>query len=116
MPSPIVLIAVVAALLIVAFAVWTLRRRGGERSTAPDLPPPPGGNGRTSKVRVLGTDQNAREARDEALREEIASLGREAEFAENRGLDRRAERLREMIEDRRRQLSSHSPSTPEGPR
>lgn len=106
MPSPIVLIAVVTALLIAAFTVWALRRRGGERSTGPDLPAPPGGNGRTSKVRVLGSDQNAREARDEALREEIASLRREAEFAENRGLDRRAERLRQMIEDRRRQLSS----------
>lgn len=109
MPSPIALIVVVAALMIVTVLVRTLRRRQRERSTGPDLPSPPGGSGRTSKVRVLSSDQNAREARDEALREEIASLQREAEFAQNRGLDRRAERLRDMIEDRRRQLRSRSP-------
>lgn len=107
MPSTPVLIAIAAGVVLVVLAAVLLSRRGRTHGSGPDLPPAPGGGGeRTSKVRVLPSAENARQARTKALTEEMESLRREAEYAEQRGLDRRAERLRAMIDDRRRQLGS----------
>lgn len=107
MPATTVLIAVAAAVVLGAVVAVLLARRDGSGSSAPDLPQAPGGAGeRTSKVRVLPSAENAREARTQALTAEMESLQREAQYAEKRGLDRRAQRLRAMIEDRRRQLES----------
>lgn len=109
-----ILIAIAAGVVLVAVvATLVARRRRDTDTSGPDLPPAPGGSGeRTSKVRVLPSAENAREARTEALHAEMESLSREAQYAEQRGLDRRAERLRAMIEDRRRQLESRRSDAP----
>lgn len=107
MPATPVLIAIAAGIVLVAIVAAFITRRRRSPSSGPDLPSAPGGSGeRTSKVRVLPSAENAREARVEALTAEMESLQREADYAQKRGLDRRAERLRAMIEDRRRQLES----------
>lgn len=109
MPATPVLIAIALGIVLVAVVATLVARRRRTRSSGPDLPQAPGGSGeQPSKVRVLPSVENAREARVEALNAEMESLRREAQYAEKRGLDRRAERLRAMIEDRRRQLESRS--------
>lgn len=96
-----------AAVLVIVVAVVLLRRRRPAREEGSSLFPPSSGDGSGGQVRLLEGDDTARQARIDALRGEVKSLRREAAYASQRGLDRRAERLESLIAEREEQLKQH---------
>lgn len=99
-------VPILAAILVLAgvYVVW--RRRRSDRESGSQVFPPPS-SGESAQVRLLEGDEVANEARVEALRGEVKSLRREAQYAAQRGLDRRAERLQSLIAEREEQLSRY---------
>lgn len=97
--------AILAVVLVGVAVVLVLRRRGGDREPSAVFPPSSADSG--AQVRLLEGDDTARQARVEALQGELRSLRREVAYAEQRGLDRRAERLRSLIAEREEQLDHH---------
>lgn len=98
--------AILAAGLVVLTVVVLVRRRRGE-AEEPSAVFPPSSADSGAQVRLLEGDDTARQARVEALQGELRSLRREVAYAEQRGLDRRAERLRSLIDEREDQLQRH---------
>lgn len=101
--------AILAAGLVVLAVVLVLRRRGGGEEPSAVFPPSSGAES-GAQVRLLEGDDTARQARVEALKGELRSLRREVSYAEQRGLDRRAERLESLIAEREEQLRHHDPA------
>lgn len=100
----------VAVVLLVALLLG--RRRPGPENSAQAVGDASGTPEPSTRVRVLASEQAADDARVKALRHEIESLGREAHYASERGLGRRAERLQELIDERRHELESREGTVP----
>lgn len=97
-------LALAAVLVVVGAIVIVRRRRRGDRDEGSSVFPPSSSGEGARQVRLLEGDDTARQARIEALRGEVKSLRREATYASQRGLDRRAERLESLISEREEQL------------
>lgn len=98
-----------AVLILLGVALFVRRRRDREEPPSSVFPPSSGAEG-GAQVRLLEGASSARQARIDALRGEVKSLRREADYAAQRGLDRRAERLRELIDEREQQLHEERPA------
>lgn len=98
-----ILVAVIALLVVVGL----LRRRRGPRSEASSVFPPASTEDRGFQVRLLEDRAVAQDARVAALRGEVQALRREASYAQQRGLDRRAERLQALVTEREEELAKH---------
>lgn len=95
--------AVVVAVVVVVGAVVAWRRRA-RRAVPSEVMPGSSREQGGFQVRLLEDDAAARSARLKALRGEVEGLRREASYAEQRGLDRRAERLQALIAEREQEL------------
>lgn len=98
---------VLAVTLVVLGVIVAVRRRGRTDEETSAVFPPSSGTDSGAQVRLLEGSDTARQARVEALEGELRSLRREVAYAEQRGLDRRAERLRSLIDEREEQLQRH---------
>lgn len=103
--------AILAAILALLAVIVLLRRRSRDRREPSTVFPPSSApeEGR-GQVRLLEDNQVAHQARVDALRGEVKSLRREASYAAQRGLDRRAQRLEELIAEREEELDRHEPA------
>lgn len=94
-----------AILVLVVVVVYVRRRRDGASETSSVFPPSRSEGG--FQVRLLEDREVAHDARITALRGEVQALRREATYAAQRGLDRRAERLEALIVEREQELARH---------